>query len=174
MADETFDALLQRGGRRGAARAGALHGKIHHPLAKAAKGDIAAIIGHGGANARFQQVENLRDDILVLCRVAPVAFGILGPAVTVTKSRPKNTPVTSPSENSASARGEAAASSSLVNSRVAAGITSRPGKNLRVAGLGVVSVSINMMKACRPRRRQIKGQQSIAQQILGSVLFTSP
>ena len=68
-----------------------------------------------------------------------------GPAVTATKSRPKNTPVTSPSENRPSARGEAAASSSLVNSRVDAGITSLPGRNFSVAGLGVVSVSMNMI-----------------------------
>ena len=67
------------------------------------------------------------------------------PAVTEMKSRPKNTPVTSPSENSASASGEAAASCSLVNSRVPAVITCSPGRNFSVAGLGVVSVSMNMM-----------------------------
>jgi hypothetical protein len=38
-----------------------------------------------------------------------------------------------------------AASSSLVNSRVPASMTSCPGRNFSVAGLGVVSVSMNMM-----------------------------
>jgi hypothetical protein len=67
-----------------------------------------------------------------------------GAAVTETKSLPKNTPVTSPVSNSASASGEASASSGVVNSRVPALITCRPGRNLSVAGLGVVSVSMNM------------------------------
>ena len=41
--------------------------------------------------------------------------------------------------------GEAAAACSSVNSRVPDAMTSRPGRNLSVAGLGVVSVSMNMV-----------------------------
>jgi hypothetical protein len=66
--------------------------------------------------------------------------------VTETKSRPKNTPVTSPRLNSASASGEAAAASSEVNSRVPVAMMTSPGRNFSVAGLGVVSVSMNMIR----------------------------
>src|SRR3546814_19259364 len=48
-----------------------------------------------------------------------------GAAVTDTKSLPKNTPVTSPSPNSASASGEASPSSGLAKSRVPASVTDR-------------------------------------------------
>jgi hypothetical protein len=67
-----------------------------------------------------------------------------GAAVTETKSRPKNTPSTSPVANSPAASGEAAADASSGKSRVPASITAKPGRNLRVAGLGVCSVRISM------------------------------
>src|SRR3712207_5577334 len=60
------------------------------------------------------------------------------------KSRPKKTPCTSPVEKIASASGEASASSGAAKSRVPWSITIWPGMNLRVAGLGVVSVWISM------------------------------
>jgi hypothetical protein len=67
-----------------------------------------------------------------------------GPAVTDTKSRPKNTPSTSPVEKMAWASGEASASSGVAKSRVPLAITVSPGRNFRVRGLGVVSVWISM------------------------------
>src|SRR5256885_14516803 len=67
-----------------------------------------------------------------------------GAAVTETKSRPKNTPSTRALANSAAASGEASAPSASAKSRVPASITVWPGRNLRVAGLGVCSVWISM------------------------------
>jgi hypothetical protein len=84
-------------------------------------------------------VEQQRDNLRL--ELAPVGAG---PAVTETKSPPKNTPVTSPVSNSACASGDASASSGETKSRVPEGITRCPGRNLSVAGLGVVSVSMNM------------------------------
>src|SRR5687768_14706795 len=72
------------------------------------------------------------------------------------KSRPKNTPSTIPIANSAAARGEASAASPFGKSRLPSSITVCPGRNLRVAGLGVCSVWINIkpMWSCRdPRSR---------------------
>src|SRR5687768_6406543 len=83
----------------------------------------------------------------------------LGAAVTEMKSRPKKTPATSPVEKRASASGEASASSGLAKSRVPLSITRSPGRNLRVAGLGVVSVWISMafMWPRRPGRSSRSG-----------------
>src|SRR5215210_3234776 len=67
-----------------------------------------------------------------------------GEAVTDTKSRPKNTPSTMPLSNSALASGDACALSASAKSRVPASITVCPGRNLRVAGLGVCSVRISI------------------------------
>src|SRR5687768_8155960 len=68
-----------------------------------------------------------------------------GEAVTEMKSRPKNTPSTRPVSNSADASGEDCAVSASGKSRLPASITGCPGRNLRVAGLGVCSVRINML-----------------------------
>src|SRR3546814_8854525 len=65
-------------------------------------------------------------------------------AVTEMKSLPKKTPCTSPREKSASASGETSASSGVAKSRVPDSMTWRPGRNLSVAGLGVISVSMSM------------------------------
>src|SRR4051812_7680630 len=68
--------------------------------------------------------------------------------VTEIKSAPKNTRETSGMENSALARGERPAVSALGKSATAPSpITSRPGRNFRVAGLGVDSVWMNMVGA---------------------------
>ena len=67
-----------------------------------------------------------------------------GAAVTVTKSPPKKTFTTSPVSKIACASGLASAASGLANSRVPCCMTGWPGRNLRLAGLGVVSVSMNM------------------------------
>src|SRR5688500_5719766 len=67
-----------------------------------------------------------------------------GPAVTEMKSPPKNTPSTMPVANKAEASGEASAESRSAKSRLPASITVSPGRNLRVAGLGVCSVRISM------------------------------
>src|SRR4029079_12219324 len=67
-----------------------------------------------------------------------------GGAVTETKSRPKNTPSIMLLSNSAEASGDASALSASAKSRVPASITVWPGRNLRVAGLGVCSVWISM------------------------------
>ena len=68
------------------------------------------------------------------------------PAMYLKKLAPKNTPVTSPVSNRACASGLASASSGEAKSRVPEGMTCRPGRNLSVDGLGVVSVSINMAR----------------------------
>src|SRR5690349_20197742 len=57
-----------------------------------------------------------------------------------------------PLSNKALARGDAVALSALAKSRVPPSITVWPGRNLRVAGLGVCSVWINMSAMWAPRR----------------------
>ena len=64
--------------------------------------------------------------------------------VTEMKSEPRNTPVTPGSANSAEASGETAAASAVRKSRGSPTSTSRPGRNFRVAGLGVASVWMNI------------------------------
>src|SRR3546814_11719772 len=91
-----------------------------------------------------------------------------GAIVTETKSRPKKTPVTSPRVKSAVASGEAAASSGLAKSRVPASMTGRPGRNFRVAGLGVDSVSISMRRlGDADRKSVVKGNSVIVRGGLG-------
>src|SRR6185437_8351896 len=65
--------------------------------------------------------------------------------LTVMKSAPKKTPVTPSSANSRVAKGERVAASASAKFAVPCSITVRPGRNLRVAGLGVVSVSMNIV-----------------------------
>src|SRR5262249_52191525 len=67
--------------------------------------------------------------------------------VTVMKSEPKNTPLIPFMPNSRSARGELAAALGSRMSRVPEARTVRPGRNLRVAGLGVASVWMNIALA---------------------------
>src|SRR5258708_6492496 len=66
--------------------------------------------------------------------------------VTVMKSLPRNTPATPGTPNSRSARGDFAASAALGMSRTPSGNTGRPGRNFRVAGFGVASVWMNILK----------------------------
>jgi hypothetical protein len=70
----------------------------------------------------------------------PLARGL----VMVMKSVPKNTPVTPGTPNRRSASGDCAASFLSRMSNVPVASTVRPGRNLRVAGLGVASVWMNM------------------------------
>src|SRR5579875_1181209 len=64
--------------------------------------------------------------------------------LTETKSAPKNTCVTPSRPKRRSARGERVAASASAKFAVPSSITVRPGRNFKVAGLGVVSVSMNM------------------------------
>src|SRR4029077_4043599 len=64
--------------------------------------------------------------------------------VTEMKSEPKNTPETPSIANSACARGDCPAPSASLMSSVPCVKTGRPGRNFKVAGLGVASVSMNM------------------------------
>ncbi len=64
--------------------------------------------------------------------------------VTVTKSGPKNTPVTPPVAKIRRASGEDCAASSPGKSAVPTGSTVWPGRNFSVAGFGVDSVWMNM------------------------------
>src|SRR5690242_9085457 len=57
-----------------------------------------------------------------------------------------------PLSNKASASGEATALSASAKSRVPASMTFCPGRNLRVAGLGVCSVRISISAMWAPRR----------------------
>src|SRR5690348_9891495 len=60
------------------------------------------------------------------------------------KSAPRYTPVTPSSPNRLSASGELLAAADSVKLAVPEFITARPGRNLRVAGLGVGSVWMNI------------------------------
>ena len=60
--------------------------------------------------------------------------------VTEMKSCPKYTPETPGTANREEARGERAAAWASRASKVDSGITTRPGRNFRVAGFGVASV----------------------------------
>src|SRR5262249_27234062 len=66
------------------------------------------------------------------------------PLVTAMKSEPRKTPATPLMSKSRMASGEAAASDLARKSTVPLPSTSRPGRNLSVAGLGVGSVWMNM------------------------------
>src|ERR1044072_8643888 len=72
------------------------------------------------------------------CRHSPSAF------VTVMKSEPRNTPLTFATSNRRSASGDFTASALSRISSVPVASTVRRGRNLRVAGLGVVSVWMNI------------------------------
>src|SRR5476649_1818583 len=65
--------------------------------------------------------------------------------VTVTKSAPKNTRSTPSTANRRLANGDAAAVSAPAKSIVPLSMTTRPGRNFRVDGLGVCSVWINKL-----------------------------
>src|SRR3954453_13798337 len=81
--------------------------------------------------------------------------------VTVTKSEPKNTRSTPSTANSLLASGEGVAASADAKSFVPLSMTTRPGRNFRVDGLGVCSVWINKptslwdTRAMSPRRLQV-------------------
>jgi hypothetical protein len=64
--------------------------------------------------------------------------------VTVTKSEPKNTPVTPATAKIRCASGDFAAASALWKSAVPTSSTVWPGRNFSVAGFGVVSVWMNI------------------------------
>src|SRR3546814_8019884 len=63
MFEQGFEAVLQRRGRRRTARAGALHLEIDIALVEAAIEDVAAVARDSGADARFDQFPDLRDDV---------------------------------------------------------------------------------------------------------------
>ena len=63
MFDEAFDATLQRHGRRGAARTGALHAQVELAVAIALVDDITAILCDRGTNPGVQQLLDLVDDV---------------------------------------------------------------------------------------------------------------
>src|SRR5437868_3615764 len=73
--------------------------------------------------------------------------------VTVTKSAPKNTRSTPSTANSRLANGEDWAVSTVAKSIVPFSITTRPGRNFRVDGLGVCSVWINKPDLLHRTRR---------------------
>src|SRR5690606_29495805 len=84
VAQEVLDAVLQRRGRRGAARAGALHVQEDGAVLEAAEGYVAAVLGHRRAHARVEQLLDGDDDLLVgrvvelLAGVALVTLGVAG------------------------------------------------------------------------------------------------
>src|ERR1700733_8999024 len=65
--------------------------------------------------------------------------------LTEMKSEPRNTPTTPGTPKRRCARGERSQSSALVKLAEPTGMTARPGRNLSEAGLGVCSVSMNMV-----------------------------
>src|SRR5919107_4887162 len=56
MAQQVLDAVLQRGGRGRAARAGALHGEIHDAVLEAPERDVAAVARNRRADAGLEQL----------------------------------------------------------------------------------------------------------------------
>src|ERR1700686_4706919 len=56
MLEQVLDAVLERGGRGRAARAGALHIEIDDAFLVAAKGDVAAVAGYRRAHAGLDQI----------------------------------------------------------------------------------------------------------------------
>src|SRR5258705_4341394 len=77
------------------------------------------------------------------CRQSPSRL------VTVTKSEPKKTRSTSGMAKSRTASGERLQAAASGKSTVPSLMTSRPGRNFKVAGLGVVSVWMNMGQILR-------------------------
>ena len=57
MAQEVFDTVFERHGRRRATGAGALHFQVHDPIAKTLENNIATILGHGRAHPCFDQLD---------------------------------------------------------------------------------------------------------------------
>ena len=132
--------------------------------------DVAAIHRDRRAHARFQQLLDLRDDLVILLAsrfgawrlpAAPMITGrpavkcsmiaastagfswrqsLSSVFVTVMKSAPRKTPPTSGSWNSRSASGERAAALRSGKFAVPDSMTVRPGRNFSVAGFGVCSV----------------------------------
>lgn len=66
MANQALDSALERNRRGWAAGAGAVHGQIEVSVLVPAIGDVAAILGNGGADASFDQLLDLIDDLSVL------------------------------------------------------------------------------------------------------------
>src|SRR5438477_12356562 len=62
VADQAFDPAFEGHGRRGTARAGAVHRQVQMPIAIAFVDDVAAVLGDGRADARFDQLLDLVDD----------------------------------------------------------------------------------------------------------------
>lgn len=62
MFEQLLYAIFQRGSGRRAARTGTLHLQIDDPALEPAIDDIAAIIGHGGTHAGFDQILYLVND----------------------------------------------------------------------------------------------------------------
>src|SRR6516162_2092408 len=98
--------------------------------------------------------------------MAPRIAGLIccqSPAVLVTeiKSAPKKTPVIFGISNNRSASGDCAAASLLCMSSVPDSRTGRPGRNFKVAGLGVASVWINMQLAPETGSRPVRTDQPI-------------
>src|SRR5579872_4364629 len=56
MSQKVLDTMLQRRGRRGAARAGALHIEVDDAVLEAAESNVAAVIGHRWPYPGFDQV----------------------------------------------------------------------------------------------------------------------
>ena len=74
MAQQIFDAMLERRGRTRAARAGALHIEIDDAVAIALECDVAAVLGDCRANPRLEQFLDLGDHLVVL-RLGRIAAG---------------------------------------------------------------------------------------------------
>ena len=77
MLEQVLDAVLQRGGRGRAARAGALHGQEHDAFLVALEGDVAAVAGDRRAHASLDQILDGGDRIGVLGVVEFIRIGRL-------------------------------------------------------------------------------------------------
>src|SRR5271163_3270204 len=163
--EQVLNPVLQRGGRGGAAGAGAFHAEIDDSVAKTLERDVAAIAGRTRVSIRSLIVSTISASAELKNSspsgaASPVRIGAPerknsvttpstagrrcchSPSVLVTemKSGAKNTPPTPGSSIRALASGERSACSGSRASNVPASKTARPGRNFSVAGFGVASV----------------------------------
>src|SRR5690348_2126363 len=75
MPDQALDPALERDGRGRAARAGAVHRQVKVPVAITLIDDVAAVLRDGRADAGFDQLLDLVDDVRVLGIFVEVRVG---------------------------------------------------------------------------------------------------
>ena len=65
MSEQIFNTVFERGCRAGAAHTGPAHMQRHHTVSVAVKNNIAAILRHGGAHPRVEQLFDRTDNFRI-------------------------------------------------------------------------------------------------------------